>query len=247
MPQVGVPSSWQNSFGMRPTFDYIDEVNPNLKSWTHFTDWLGTLAQNENPWYHSINGAGASVNVTLGEQGKPGRIYCSTGTTNAGRAAMYTGAQIGLMFGLGIYEYRGSHRLNILSTAAEEYQAFIGFCNDVSGLARTDGAFFHYDRAVTGDNWFCRTLKGGVGTSVDSGVAVDTGWHTFRVVINHDATAAYFYIDGALVQTITTNIPGLGDETGAEFGIIKSVGATARYIWSDWNWLRVNLDVGVRV
>lgn len=54
-------------------------------------------------------------------------------------------------------------------------------------------------------NWlaFCRSA--GVETVIDTGVVLDTSWHTFR--IETSSTSVKFYIDGTLVTTIVTNIP----------------------------------------
>lgn len=69
-----------------------------------------------------------------------------------------------------------------------------------------DGIYF-----VTSDNygdtdWRCITRES-TSTVTDTNLARDTSWHTFRIRVNHDATAVQFYIDGTLRATHTTNIP----------------------------------------
>jgi hypothetical protein len=83
---------------------------------------------------------------------------------------------------------------------------------DTSGdmsTASEDGAGF---RALNGTdtNWQCVTCDGTTQNVVDSGVAVDGNWHDFRVVSDDGGVTYYFYIDDALVATVTANVPRTG-------------------------------------
>lgn len=56
-----------------------------------------------------------------------------------------------------------------------------------------------------GGNWLLKTMSGGVSTTVDTGVALDTSWHIFEVRTSPTSVSAY--IDEVLKGTSTTNIP----------------------------------------
>lgn len=88
--------------------------------------------------------------------------------------------------------------------------------NDITNLA-TSGLYIYYDgneriqfltSSATG-TWRVRTEAGGVGTSNDTGILYDTGWHTFRIVCT--ATEIKYFLDDVEVtgSPITTNIPSV--------------------------------------
>jgi hypothetical protein len=69
----------------------------------------------------------------------------------------------------------------------------------------TSGIFF--EKLFADTNWFCITRNSGVQTRVDSGVAVDTNFHTFAYTRN--SSGVQFSIDNVNVcGLITTNITG---------------------------------------
>ena len=95
--------------------------------------------------------------------------------------------------------------------------------------------FFKYSSGDT--NWQCVTRKNGSETITDSGVA----WaadiiNKFKIVVNATATSVGFYINDALVQTHTTNIPydvGTPINIDLEFGteaLANNIGATVDLI-----------------
>ena len=72
-----------------------------------------------------------------------------------------------------------------------------------------NGINFQYDSSVD-TNWQIRCMNGGAPTLLDSGVAVDTDYHIFRIECHtHGANHVHFYIDGVETANspITTNIP----------------------------------------
>lgn len=64
----------------------------------------------------------------------------------------------------------------------------------------------YIEKAAADTNWFCVTRSGGVETRTDTGVAVDTNFHTFAYTLN--SSGASFTLDSAGVcGTHTTNLP----------------------------------------
>ncbi len=88
------------------------------------------------------------------------------------------------------------------------------------------GVWFEYI-ASTDTNWYAVSCNGSTKTRTDTGVAVGAGYKTFEMVAS-GATAVYFYIDGVLVATNTTNLPDSGDKMEPWFEI-KTTTTAARY------------------
>lgn len=74
-----------------------------------------------------------------------------------------------------------------------------------------NGAFFFWDSSIA--QWRCITDNGGVRTSTTTSVVGDNLWHQFKIVWvgatvdDAGASRVLFFIDGALVANLTTNLP----------------------------------------
>jgi hypothetical protein len=64
----------------------------------------------------------------------------------------------------------------------------------------------YYDQGASGGNFKYRCKSGGTETVVDSGLAADTSYHTFKIDVTATASVT-FTIDGANSATVTTNVP----------------------------------------
>ena len=60
-------------------------------------------------------------------------------------------------------------------------------------------------------NFTVKTRTGGTITTTDTGIAMDTNWHSFEIHMNTDWTEAKFYIDGTLEHTQTADLPSTAD------------------------------------
>lgn len=189
------------------------------------------------PMTSDVSGTSATATTTTpGDQNHPGLMRLASGTTATGRAAGRDSQQ-GLLFGGGKMRFETVVNIPILSTVAEEFVDRFGFGDSVTG-DMTDGAYFEYNR-LTSANWLLKTANSGVRTSVDSGVAVATGYVKLRVEVNAAGNQADFYINDVLITDgspapITTNIPtGAGRTFGICLAMIKSAGTTNRETYVD--------------
>lgn len=69
---------------------------------------------------------------------------------------------------------------------------------------------FKWRQTVDGPNWQLYSSPDSSGapvTQVDTGVAVDTAWHEFSMVVSGGGTSVEFFIDGVSVGTISTHLP----------------------------------------
>ena len=97
-----------------------------------------------------------------------------------------------------------------------------------------EGIGFEYNDSQNGGRWQA-IAHDGIETSVDTGitVAADT-WYNLELEINAAGTSVEYFIDGASVATIATNIP-----TGTGFGlfynahIMKLIGTSGRVVYLD--------------
>ena len=161
-----------------------------------------------------------------------GSIEQSTGTTNAGVATIMKTAQS--FFGNGhTLLFQGRAALQQLSNGTDRFTINIGFGDNHTISNPNNCAFFKYCDNVNSGKWQCITGNGGVFTTTDSGITADTGYHIFGISVNSSGSSIGFYVDGVLVQTITTNIP-TANAIGVVFNIIKSVGTTAVKMAEDW-------------
>jgi hypothetical protein len=98
--------------------------------------------------------------------------------------------------------------------------------NDSLAITNGDCAAFRYSTVAGDTDFMCVTNDGTTQNTVSSGVAADTKTHQFLIVFNDAVPEVLFYIDGALVATITTHLPRTGKTYYFASGISKQ-GANA--------------------
>jgi len=92
----------------------------------------------------------------------------------------------------------------------------------------TDWITLYYD-SVVGANWQAQCAVGNVPTTVDTGIAANTSYHEFRIECKTGEVV--FFLDGALVATITTNIT---TRLLQPYAFIVSKTGSARDVFFDW-------------
>ena len=186
-------------------------------------------------------GAGAGASVQSGTYGigttanAIGVSQMDTGTTATGRRtlASYLSA---IVTGKGRLRFSTRFAIEQLSSGTQTFTSYTGFIDNNAAGDQNNGAYFKYTDGVNSGKWQCVTANGGVRTAADSGITADTNYHQFTVEINDAGTSVTFYIDGTLVQTITTNIPNgvVANAFGYGWKIEKSVGTTQVNQSIDW-------------
>ena len=88
----------------------------------------------------------------------------------------------------------------LMTPAASTGIAEVGFM----GSATTDIAAWRWAQG-TSAQWICYTGAAGTFTTQLSGISADNSYHDFGIML---ATgSAKFYLDGVLIQTVSTNVP----------------------------------------
>jgi hypothetical protein len=111
----------------------------------------------------------------------------------------------------------------------------VGLLDSVSGQP-VDGAYFEVGITLgVSTNWQAVCRSNGVQTLVASSVAFATGSNIdFAIIANAAGTSVEFFINGASVATIATNIPAASNRTFSYgISIIKTAGTTNYAIDND--------------
>lgn len=197
-------------------------------------DFLSNSGVTATQWVSAVSGAGAAVSALGSVAGHPGIVRLAVGTTTTGRSAIYRGMTTTFRIGTDAIDQEWIVRIETLSDGTDEYDAFFGFSDNVTLASIGRAIGFFYDRN-TSTNWLARTTGSGGTTNADTGIAVAAGaWVRLGIRINAAATSIQFLINGAVVATVTTNIPGVTDLWGAIAGAQKSAGTTSRSIDVDY-------------
>jgi hypothetical protein len=185
-----------------------------------------------------VSGTSAAVtfNTANSDNANPGVAQSTTGTTSTGRACNSYLEPVTIQFGTFAWRSLGEFQIRNLSDGTETYTATIGFQDTFTSGVSADGAYFRYTHSVNGGRYECVTVSNSVSTVTDSGVtAIVNVWVSYEIRVNAAGTSVEFYLNGSLVQTHTTNIPtGSARRTGHGHNIIKSLGATARLLLTDF-------------
>lgn len=167
--------------------------------------------------------------------GHPGIIILSTGTTTTGRCAIGNNHSY-QQWGNGRIRFGAVAQLSVLSDATNTYWVQLGPADSYITASSTHGITFRYSHGNNSGKWEAFAANGGVSTVADTGVTVDTNWHTYEWDLNAAGTSVTFYIDGTSVATINSNIPSGPGAVFLPAAINKTAGTTARQLRLDAYW-----------
>lgn len=188
-----------------------------------------------------VSGSGASGNTgTAASPNHPGILVLNTGTTTTGRAALITNTSVqSIQLGGGRVRFGVCFRLPVLSDGTDTFTIRAGTTDSSTGNDGNHAILFRYSHGVNGGRWEGVTRDGGAETALDTGITVDTNFHTLEWEVNADASSVEFFVDATSAGTITTNIPSIATSrlhTLSPASILKSAGTTARTLQVDAYW-----------
>lgn len=216
-PMVGATASVAGSGGSVPapaageqnkylsgdgTFDF--NYNSTLKRWSR----LYVLGYPDRVDANNYNGLGALVSGTGSGNGNTFSSNLSTilyphqyfdcGTGASGYATLQFANSNGLLnYGITENIFAIYLKLDALPSATNDVAIYIGMQNSNGTSAPTHGAYFKLTNASA--NWRCIHAST-TESNNDSGIAADTGAHTFKIITDTTKTSK-FYIDNVLVNT----------------------------------------------
>lgn len=174
-------------------------------------------ASTAQPWQFGGNPSGS------------GHVRVALGTTATGRSAWFSTYLSSVYSRIGAIKYRIKGGLMSLSTGTDTYTAYLGLFDAVSAVP-TFGMFFRYTHSVNGGRWEAICKNGGSETVVDTGVTASvptTTLDTFEIRGSADGNTFTFYINDALVATITTNLLPVSSGLGFGYNFRRSAGTAA--------------------
>ena len=193
----------------------------------------------------AISGVGASCVSSAtapNRTNQQGVVLHTTGTTASGLAGYNYGATT-LYIGTGTISIETYITIATLSTSAERFFTQFGYAVPSNWQNTPNAIFFSYDEGgvqffdgQATPNFKCYT-KGTAGTrtfTITTVPVVANQWYKLRIDINAAASSVAFYIDGNLVATHTTNIPAITTPMVLVSQMIKTVGTTARTMYTDY-------------
>lgn len=209
----------------------------------YLDDCMNTVfAQGNGVLLNTLSGTGAQSAASANTVNtRVGIVRASTGVATTGRTGVTTG--IAIRFGGAPWFMEMDVNITTLSTLAEQYQFAIGFFDIATGINQTDAACFIYDQggvatsSTAATYWQTLTASNSARQFNESHTQVTANagqWYRLRVEVNAAATSVAFYVDGVLIATHVTNIPGSGRDTGFGWLLIKSLGTTARTVDIDY-------------
>lgn len=155
--------------------------------------------------------------------GLGGVLTISTGTTSGYEAKVY---------GLNSTESNVSKdptlRVKVKLVQTSNCKVSLGFYEDSNNYI-----IFYYDTSVDG-NWHTQTCASGTQTDNDTGVAANTSYHTFEIIVSSSGTSIDFNIDDTLETTHTTNIPSTNTK---RFMGIETSESASKSMDVDWFFL----------
>ena len=199
----------------------------------YFTDFMSVIADDMS---NQSAGTGAAVAIAAwpfgGNPPASGFANGALGTTATGRAGWMSVSAIALHPRTGALLFKTRMSLRTLSDATvANYTICVGMVDTPSGVI-ANGIYFRYNHAVNGGRWQAVCRIAGVETMVDTTIAAAiSSMQTFEILGNAAGTEYTFYISGALVATITTNLPAIGTGLGWGIRAVRTVGTAATNCW----------------
>jgi len=190
-----------------------------------FSDFI-TSQNGEDGWTVASSGGTMSGAINT-DSDHPGILTCSYVSAATDRAAIRFSVN-SHQGGGGDYYIQFLMRFETLSNATDEYVFSAGIF-DTTNADAVDGIYFEYDRATAGDFWRTAASNNSTRTKNTSSVATSAGsWVRVGIELNAAWNRAKYFINGALVDTITTNIPtGTARTTTPYWGFRKTAGTGA--------------------
>lgn len=202
-------------------------VVPGPDRYYAFSDCLAAVNQPE--WTFAVAGTGASHSIVdFADANSIGAVRLALGTTAAGRGSISSPNFNHFQLGQGNALFACRIRLNTLPDATNTWVLRSGFVDSVTAESM-DGVFFRYAHAVNGGKFQAVARNNNAETTADTGIsaAVNTTYK-LEVEVNAAGTSAEFRINGAVVATVTNDIPtGAGRETGFALSVVRTAGTAS--------------------
>ncbi len=146
-----------------------------------------------------------------------------------------------IIIGGGQITFNALIKIPTISDGTDNLQINVGFRDSPSWIGAASAWNIQY-QVETSVNWQLLVIAASTQTTLDSGIAVTTGWHHLKMIVNAAGTSISGFIDGvSMGAAITTNIPLIA--IPPMLTIRKTAGTNARYFGIDYLSLSKTLSV----
>lgn len=215
----------------------VGEITPDWGYW-----WIDEATGASGEFVFSATNGGL-LTTLIDSALSPTRLAgLSTGVNTNGEYRHITNPY--LLGSTGLKSWSTKVAFDTLSNITNRYVARSGYVNNSAGLSTSIGMYFLYDEggvygtATASANWLCVCFTSGSPTIVDSGIPVISSpanpLQKLQILDSGTGNNVKFYIDNALVATITTQIPTSSQALSAGNIITKQAGTTARIMYDDY-------------
>jgi hypothetical protein len=179
--------------------------------------WLG-----QNSWSIPTTITGTPPPTIQAVTGAFGVV--AVGTTNNGQWSNINLGAATALAGAPVLHLKIRARLSNLNNVGHQSSYFVGLHSDLAGAEPLHGMYFRYSQAG-GASWCAVVANGGVRSGPSTGVAPVAGTFQWLEILCDGAGVVRFYIDGALVQTISTNLPAGANRYGPSITAVRTFGS----------------------
>jgi hypothetical protein len=216
-----------------------DSSNSIQKRFRAFTDCIS--ATNTDHFSYVVSGTGSAFSsLAVGINNAVGILRMNLGTVATNRLSVAS-PNFGVMLaGKGRMTFSSKGQFPLLSDITNTFIFRAGFINSITAES-TNGIFFRYTNLVNSGKFQAVCRSNGVETAIDTGIlAVIATNYLFEIVVNDAGTSVEFKINGAVVGTITTNIPNIATrEVGYGVFLLRSAGIISINVL-DLDWIDVS-------
>ena len=225
------------SAGMIRGYDYITDPSGTLwekkigrlqhAKWGTFYPLTTTIANNVSGIFGGVAATGtlaiAALDTTDGLTATFTTAASGGSQGGINRALLYTTRQFNPYFAV---------RCKLDENAAN-IRFYFGFTGSASAIGNSDDPLnalsgIGFSKAVASTNWrIFHNDASGATVSDDTGVALDTSYHTFEIWADDNATKFWWSLDGSTPTGVTTDIPAQTTSLSSQF-LCTAVNADAK-------------------
>jgi hypothetical protein len=211
---------------------------------------FGTHFQNHTITEFGFTIAGGATTTQGSAANALGVYNIGTGTTSGtGSVFAWVATAAGTMdqIGLGPIVIKARVYINALSTSAQKYVFRLGLGNTNTASDYGNGVWFEYEGDTLTSWRMCSNTNSGTATKTNgTSAVVALGWQRLEIRINAAGTAADFYVNDALIGTLTTTLPNVPSrQLGPVFSVNRTVGANNILFNFDYYFMTVDLTTSL--
>lgn len=213
-----------------------DQIRLGDRAFSEISEhFLGSIGSTQGGYFGFatvLAGAGATLGILGAEVGSPGILRNQTGSTATGSSAIRTA--LSMLLTAGNWELNFRVRIPVLSTAAQNFTAVVGFGDNATVTFPLQGIVIYH--SLGSGFWNLMTRNGGSGTQtlITTTTPVTAGtWYDMTIRVGSGVAN---FVVGGITYSISTTLPTTS--VNVLFNIFKAAGLTSSFFEIDFISLR---------